>query len=172
LVENEEAQVLLDNAIEEFSPGTERTVFFNAPQNPKAEYPSNQVSTTKYEWWNFLFKNLWEQFRRFFISCFIFIIKSNRVANIYFLVIVVIELIPGLSPLSPLASLLPLLTVLGATMIKDLYEDWNRRRADREVNGKETLVLRNSGWEETKWMVLRRFLKYSVVFDYILMNCI
>jgi hypothetical protein len=45
------------------------------------------------------------------------------VANFYFLVIVVIELIPRLSPLSPLASLMPLLIVLGATMLKDLYED-------------------------------------------------
>lgn len=61
-IENE--QLLLESAINEFIPGSERTVFFNAPQNPKAEYPSNQVSTTKYEWWNFLFKNLWEQFRR------------------------------------------------------------------------------------------------------------
>jgi hypothetical protein len=46
------------------------------------------------------------------------------VANFYFLVIVVIELIPRLSPLSPLASLMPLLIVLGATLLKDLYEDF------------------------------------------------
>jgi hypothetical protein len=68
IVENqaqqEEEQILLESAIADFTPGTERTVFFNRPQNPKAEYPSNQVHTTKYEWWNFLFKNLWEQFRR------------------------------------------------------------------------------------------------------------
>lgn len=133
----EEEQTLLENAIEDYQAGVERTVFINRPQNPKAEYPSNQVSTTKYEWWNFLFKNLWEQFR--------------RVANFYFLVIVVIELIPRLSPLSPLASLMPLLTVLGATMLKDLYEDINRRRADNEVNGKETKVLREDTWVDTRW---------------------
>lgn len=118
--QEEESQVLLENAIEDFTPGTERTVFFNKAQNSKAEYPSNQVSTTKYEWWNFLFKNLWEQFRRLSFGC---VVLTPRVANIYFLVIVVIELIPRLSPLSPLASVLPLCTVLGATMLKDLWED-------------------------------------------------
>jgi hypothetical protein len=60
-----ESTVLLETEIDDYTPGTERTVFINAPQNPRAEYPSNQVSTTKYELWNFLFKNLWEQFRRY-----------------------------------------------------------------------------------------------------------
>ena len=42
--------------------------------------------------------------------------------------------IPGLSPLAPITSVLPLVFVIGATMIKQFWEDMQRAAADRAVN--------------------------------------
>lgn len=37
----------------------------NKPEiNAARRFPSNHVHSTKYQWWNFLLKNLFEQFRR------------------------------------------------------------------------------------------------------------
>eukprot|EP01127_Copromyxa_protea_P016071 TRINITY_DN4718_c0_g1_i2.p1 TRINITY_DN4718_c0_g1~~TRINITY_DN4718_c0_g1_i2.p1 ORF type:complete len:1147 (+),score=193.04 TRINITY_DN4718_c0_g1_i2:144-3443(+) len=107
----------------------------------ESDYATNSVSTTKYTWWNLIFKNLWEQFR--------------RLANMYFLLVVVIQLIPGLSPLSPVASITPLLFVLGTTMLKDGYEDYQRLKADNVVNKTKTLVLENKKWVEILWEDVR-----------------
>lgn len=61
------------------------------------------------QFWNFIPKNLFEQFR--------------RVANVYFLIIAIVTLTPP-SPVKPGAFLLALVIVLGATAIKEAVEDW------------------------------------------------
>lgn len=61
------------------------------------------------QFWNFIPKNLFEQFR--------------RVANVYFLIIAIVTLTPT-SPVKPGAFLLALVIVLGATAIKEAVEDW------------------------------------------------
>lgn len=94
--------------------------------NAAAGFATNMTSTTKYTWWNFPFKNLYEQFR--------------RVANSYFLLVMIIQLIPGVAPITPLTSILPLLFVLCVTAIKDAWDDWNRRKADNEVNNRTAVV--------------------------------
>ncbi len=39
-----------------------RTIYVNdRRRNAQFQYPSNKTTTTKYTWWNFLFKNLYEQ---------------------------------------------------------------------------------------------------------------
>lgn len=48
---------------------------------------------------------------------------QSRLANFYFLLVVLVELIPNVSPLTPLASIFPLVFVVGVTAIKDAYED-------------------------------------------------
>jgi len=45
---------------------TQRTVFTNnAEKNAEFEYPPNITKTHRYTPWNFIFKNLGEQFRRY-----------------------------------------------------------------------------------------------------------
>jgi hypothetical protein len=89
-------------------PGKFRDFFF-----PK--FPTNEISTSKYTVLNFIPKNLYEQF--------------HRMTNIYFLIIVIITLIPAISPLTPWTSILPLIFVLGVTCIKEGYEDLVSKRA-------------------------------------------
>ncbi len=83
---------------------------------------SNKIRTTKYTIFNFIFKNLWEQFHRW--------------ANIYFLFIVILNFIPQVEAVGKEVAYLPLLTVLVAIALKDLLEDYRRFRSDREVNGR------------------------------------
>jgi phospholipid-transporting ATPase len=96
------------------------------PANAASGFATNRTSTTKYTWWNFPFKNLYEQFR--------------RVANSYFLLVMTIQLIPGVAPITPLTSILPLLFVLSVTAVKDAWDDWNRRKADNEVNNRTASI--------------------------------
>uniref|UniRef100_A0A665X0N8 Phospholipid-transporting ATPase n=1 Tax=Echeneis naucrates TaxID=173247 RepID=A0A665X0N8_ECHNA len=80
----------------------------------------------KYTVWNFLPKNLFEQFR--------------RIANFYFLIIFLVQVIVD-TPTSPVTSGLPLFFVITVTAIKQGYEDWLRHKADNEVNKYPVTVL-------------------------------
>uniref|UniRef100_A0A8C5M1H3 Phospholipid-transporting ATPase n=1 Tax=Leptobrachium leishanense TaxID=445787 RepID=A0A8C5M1H3_9ANUR len=92
-------------------PGTEAYI----PQR----YPDNRIVSSKYTFWNFVPKNLFEQFR--------------RIANFYFLIIFLVQLIID-TPTSPVTSGLPLFFVITVTAIKQGYEDWLRHKADNAMN--------------------------------------
>lgn len=82
---------------------------------------NNYVSTCKYEWYTILPKNLFEQF--------------HRVANMWFLLVSVLQLLPfQLSPTSSWATIAPLSVVLTFTLLKDAYQDYKRKLHDNEIN--------------------------------------
>lgn len=90
--------------------------------SPPSPPPSNRVHTSKYTWWSFLPKNLWEQFQSF--------------ANIYFLVMVILQFFPEFTPPDtlPVVAGLPLFVIVTLTLIKDGFEDRARHKADNQVN--------------------------------------
>ncbi|XP_014267680.1 phospholipid-transporting ATPase IH isoform X2 [Maylandia zebra] len=92
-------------------PGTEAFI--------QQRFPDNRIVSSKYTFWNFIPKNMFEQFR--------------RVANFYFLIIFLVQLIID-TPTSPVTSGLPLFFVITVTAIKQGYEDWLRHKADNAVN--------------------------------------
>ncbi|KAG8004504.1 putative phospholipid-transporting ATPase IH [Nibea albiflora] len=92
-------------------PGTEAFI--------QQRFPDNRIVSSKYTFWNFIPKNMFEQFR--------------RVANFYFLIIFLVQLIID-TPTSPITSGLPLFFVITVTAIKQGYEDWLRHKADNSVN--------------------------------------
>ena len=51
-------------------------------------------------------------------------------ANVYFLFMIIIQLIPDMAPTPSAAifTLFPLLLVVGISMVKDVYEDNSRRK--------------------------------------------
>eukprot|EP00163_Fabomonas_tropica_P014187 TRINITY_DN2587_c0_g3_i2.p1 TRINITY_DN2587_c0_g3~~TRINITY_DN2587_c0_g3_i2.p1 ORF type:complete len:178 (+),score=21.59 TRINITY_DN2587_c0_g3_i2:430-963(+) len=103
----ESKKMATTDAPEEF-----RHIYLNdAHANAENKYTGNGITTSKYTVLTFLPKNLFEQFR--------------RVANLYFLVIAVLQLLPlDLSPISPITSILPLMFVLSVTAGKEIYEDY------------------------------------------------
>uniref|UniRef100_A0A8C6WUV2 Phospholipid-transporting ATPase n=1 Tax=Neogobius melanostomus TaxID=47308 RepID=A0A8C6WUV2_9GOBI len=103
-----------------------RTVYIGHKEPPPGaeayipqRYPDNRIVSSKYTFWNFIPKNLFEQFR--------------RIANFYFLVIFLVQLIID-TPTSPVTSGLPLFFVITVTAIKQGYEDWLRHKADCSIN--------------------------------------
>ncbi|KAM0683706.1 phospholipid transporting ATPase [Mitosporidium daphniae] len=92
-----------------------------------SKFCSNEVHSTKYNLFTFIPKNLYEQF--------------HRLANVYFLLLVVLQFIPAISSYNPLLSAGPLLFILMATGIKDAVEDYRRHKADRLINESWATIL-------------------------------
>ena len=115
---------------------SERNISF--PVDSPKLYVSNSISTSKYNLLNFLPKNMYEQFQ-----------KS---ANVYFVIIAVLQSIPQISVTGGIPNiLLPLLFVLTVSLIKDVLEDFKRKKSDREENYKMTTRWQNEAWEPVRW---------------------
>lgn len=131
-----------------------RTVSIGRPHaDPKRdEYCDNYVTTSKYNVFTFVPKNLIEQF--------------SRLANVYFLLISSIQVIPGLSPTGRFTTLVPLIIVLTITAVKEAWEDVRRHRQDAAVNSQPARVYRPSegAFVQTTWREVR-------VGDVVLIRC-
>ncbi|CAI5995733.1 unnamed protein product [Closterium sp. NIES-64] len=119
-----------------------RVLFVNDSEgNDEFGFSSNRIYTTKYTWYTFLPRGLFEQFR--------------RVANLYFLFHACVSLTP-LSSISPMATVPPLVFVVGLAMAKELWEDIKRGSSDYETNKRKATVIRPDGTEATRrWRDLR-----------------
>jgi len=71
---------------------------------------NNLIKTSKYSVLTFLPLNLFEQFQ--------------RLANFYFLCLLVLQMIPAISSLTPVTTAVPLIGVLALTAVKDAYDDY------------------------------------------------
>ena len=101
-------------------------VFINN-QNLNDENENNKIHTSKYKWFNFLSKILMEQF--------------SRLANAYFLVIAILQSIKELSYSggTPI-MLIPLSFVVTLNGLKDLYEDFKRKKSDKKENNSDCYI--------------------------------
>lgn len=88
--------------------------------HPNGKYVGNKIQTTKYTVLTFLPKNLYEQF--------------HRIANIFFLFIQFLNWLPPLTVFGKEIAMFPFLIVLGATAVKDLFEDRRRYASDKRIN--------------------------------------
>ncbi|MCL7047788.1 hypothetical protein MKW94_019448 [Papaver nudicaule] len=114
-------------------PGFSRVVFCNQSRlhrKTPLNYPSNYISTTKYNVLTFLPKAIFEQFR--------------RVANLYFLMAACFSL-TNVAPFSPVSMIAPLAFVVGLSMAKEALEDWRRFMQDMKVNSRKVNVHKGDG---------------------------
>ncbi|RKP10485.1 hypothetical protein THASP1DRAFT_12761 [Thamnocephalis sphaerospora] len=111
--------------------GDTRCVYVNlpAPEGAAQQHGvvTNRIRTTKYTIFTFLPKNLFEQFR--------------RAANVYFLLMAALQLVPYFQVSSVLLTLFPICFVLALTAAKDGFEDWKRHQQDRDFNNTPTSTL-------------------------------
>lgn len=115
-----------------------RTVTFNRPlpphlvdpetNKPLTNYPRNKIRTTKYTPLSFFPKNIWNQF-------------MHNVANIYFLVLIILGAFEIFGVPSPVLAAVPLIVIVIITAIKDAIEDSRRTVTDLEVNNQITHIL-------------------------------
>nr|XP_046241947.1 probable phospholipid-transporting ATPase IM [Scatophagus argus] len=106
--------------------------------NLSFKYANNAIKTSKYNLFTFLPLNLFEQFQ--------------RIANAYFLFLLVLQVIPQISSLSWFTTVVPLVLVLSVTAAKDAMDDINRHRSDNQVNNRKVQVLIDRKLRSEKWM--------------------
>jgi magnesium-transporting ATPase (P-type) len=99
-----------------------RRIYINQVNKNKKKFffPDNFVRTSKYTVIDFIPKSLLLQFKRY--------------ANIYFLIIAVLQSIPSISPMNPSTAIAPLVFVLMVSMIREGFEDYDRHQSDEKEN--------------------------------------
>ncbi|KAH0625932.1 hypothetical protein JD844_034311 [Phrynosoma platyrhinos] len=97
----------------------------------------NAIKTAKYNIFTFLPFNLYEQF--------------HRMANLYFLFMILLQTVPQISTLPWFALLFPLFILLGIRGIRDLIDDIARHRSDWEINSRPCDILIGKSFSQKKW---------------------
>lgn len=95
----------------------------------------NTVRNQKYRAATFVFQVLYEQFRFFF--------------NLYFLLVALSQFIPALQVGFLFTYIAPLIFVLGITLLKEGYDDYQRYRRDKEANSQRYERLTPIGLRES-----------------------
>jgi phospholipid-translocating ATPase len=90
-------------------------------------YISNFIRSSRYTVWDFVPKQ--------------FIFQFSKLANFYFLVIAICQLIPGLSTTGQFTTLAPLLVFVSISMAKEGWDDYRRYQLDKSENRSKVWVL-------------------------------
>ncbi|KAM9066131.1 phospholipid-transporting ATPase VB isoform 2-T2 [Sarcophilus harrisii] len=115
-------------------------------------YSGNRIHTTKYTPFNFVPRNLFEQFHRW--------------ANLYFLFLVILNWIPSLEVFQREITMLPLTVVLLIIMVKDGVEDYKKYRFDREINSSNIQI-----YEKKEQDYVQKHWKDVRVGDFVQLQC-
>ncbi|KAF7668688.1 hypothetical protein LDENG_00294640 [Lucifuga dentata] len=89
-------------------------------KQPNRYFPGNAIKTTKYTLLHFIPLNLFEQF--------------HRLANIYFVGLVILNFVPVVNAFQPKIALIPICVILSLTALKDAWEDFRRYKSDKKLN--------------------------------------
>ncbi|KAF7929766.1 hypothetical protein BELL_0037g00080 [Botrytis elliptica] len=90
-------------------------------------YIGNTIRSSRYTIWNFVPRQLFFQF--------------SKLANAYFLLVSILQMVPGLSPTGSYTTIAPLLVFVMISMAKEGYDDVRRYKLDQVENNNQTLVL-------------------------------
>lgn len=118
-------------------PKTNRCFSIGNSAENSIKYVSNYISTTKYNSVNFLPFAIGAQFKRY--------------ANVYFLMMAILQSIPAISPLNPVSAIVPLVFVISLSVIREGFEDYGRHKSDIELNSSRSTKYENGGWARVEW---------------------
>uniref|UniRef100_A0A4W3HIG5 ATPase phospholipid transporting 10B (putative) n=1 Tax=Callorhinchus milii TaxID=7868 RepID=A0A4W3HIG5_CALMI len=119
----------------------------NANGNPNKCFATNAIKTTKYSLWSFIPKNLFQQF--------------HRSANVYFVMIDILNFVPFVSAFQPTFSLVPLSIIVSVTAVKDAWEDFRRYQSDKEINNMRCWIFSRSDSMVTRFFQLGDFVRLA-----------
>ena len=91
-------------------------------------YINNLITSSKYTVYSFLPKQLRAQF--------------SKIANCYFMVVAIMQMIPGWSTTGQYTTIIPLCIFMSISMAREGFDDWKRHGHDKEENSKLTTVIR------------------------------
>ncbi|KAI5304144.1 hypothetical protein KEM56_006801, partial [Ascosphaera pollenicola] len=96
-------------------------------------YCDNHIRSSRYSLWSFFPKQ--------------FIAQFSKLANFYFLLVAILQMIPGLSTTGQYTTIIPLLIFVGISMGKEGFDDLRRYRLDKEENARIAHVLKPESLE-------------------------
>ncbi|KFW70637.1 putative phospholipid-transporting ATPase IK, partial [Pygoscelis adeliae] len=97
----------------------------------------NAIKTAKYNIFTFLLLNLYEQF--------------HRMANVYFVFVILLQTLPEISTLPWYTLLFPLSCLLTIRGLRDLIDDVGRHQSDRNINSRPCEILSGKSFRWQKW---------------------
>ncbi|KFO70890.1 putative phospholipid-transporting ATPase IK, partial [Cuculus canorus] len=103
----------------------------------KKKYAVNAIKTAKYNIFIFLPLNLYEQF--------------HRMANVYFVFVILLQTFPEISTLPWYTLLFPLSCLLTIRGLRDLIDDIGRHQSDRKINSRPCEILSGKSFCWQKW---------------------
>ncbi|NXL89362.1 AT8B3 ATPase, partial [Alectura lathami] len=103
----------------------------------RKKYAGNAIKTAKYNILTFLPLNLYEQF--------------HRMANVYFVFVILLQTIPEISTLPWYTLLFPLSCLLTIRALRDLIDDIGRHQSDRNINSRPCEILSGKSFRWQKW---------------------
>ncbi|NWU72234.1 AT8B3 ATPase, partial [Pterocles burchelli] len=103
----------------------------------KKKYAGNAIKTAKYNIFTFLPLNLYEQF--------------HRMANVYFVFVILLQAFPEISTLPWYTLLFPLSCLLTIRGLRDLIDDIGRHQSDRNINSRPCEILSGKSFRWQKW---------------------
>ncbi|NXD85319.1 AT8B3 ATPase, partial [Halcyon senegalensis] len=103
----------------------------------KKKYAGNAIKTAKYNIFTFLPVNLYEQF--------------HRMANVYFVFVILLQTIPEISTVPWYTLLFPLSCLLTIRGLRDLIDDIGRHQSDRSINSRPCEILSGKSFLWQKW---------------------
>ncbi|XP_009886187.1 PREDICTED: phospholipid-transporting ATPase IK [Charadrius vociferus] len=103
----------------------------------KKKYAGNAIKTAKYNIFTFLPLNLYEQF--------------HRMANVYFVFVILLQTFPEISTLPWYTLLFPLSCLLTIRGLRDLIDDIGRHQSDRNINNRPCEILSGKSFRWQKW---------------------
>ena len=91
-------------------------------------YINNSIASSRYTIYSFLPKQLYAQF--------------SKLANSYFLLVSILQMIPGWSTTGTYTTIIPLLAFMAISMAREAWDDFCRHLLDKEENKKPCNVIR------------------------------
>lgn len=100
-------------------------------ERSKKAFIDNTVNSSRYSIWDFLPRQIFFQF--------------TKLANLYLLIIALLQFVPGLSPTSNYTGIIPLLVMISISISKEGYDDYRRHKLDKAENNNVTRRLAMNG---------------------------
>ena len=96
-------------------------------ERSRKPYITNFIRSSRYTIWDFVPAQIIYQF--------------SKLGNFYFLVMGILQLVPGLSTIGQYTTIAPLLVFVAFSMAKEGYDDYRRYQLDKTENRSKVLVL-------------------------------
>ena len=101
-------------------------------------YMNNSITSSRYTIYSFIPKQLYAQF--------------SKLANSYFLLVSILQMIPGWSTTGTYTTIIPLLAFMAISMLREAWDDFSRHLLDKEENRKEcNLIVKDITYKNSNY---------------------